>query len=388
MARGILGPLKPLKAQDAFEQDRKLRPTLSWPHLIALGIGAAMTTLTVFHVLSGDPIPEKSGQLFYVQLDPEAMQGYRPGEEPETQLTRFDAEALLAQKRGLRQVMTSGGQVVITPEKSGATPELVDARYASGDFFRMFDVPLQFGRGWTAAEDEGKARAAVLSKETNDKQFGGADSTGKTLRIDGNEFRIIGVLGPKPQLADLETLELKLDEAILQETPPLERGQPLLKLLFKIPHAQRLVLGALVVVANQMQEAVDDQAGEPVVQADALGHGLAPGGVHRNEDVAQLGLGQHCARLALHREGEDVGRPLFLAVLLVVGGHLGIVEKDHAHLSRVQAQQAEQPVAVLLEHGQVEMVRPGRFAWVQAGRHVQPSRPVFAGARRPLPCCS
>ena len=27
---------------------------------IALGIGASMTTLTVFHVLSGDPMPEKS----------------------------------------------------------------------------------------------------------------------------------------------------------------------------------------------------------------------------------------------------------------------------------------------------------------------------------------
>ena len=161
---------------------------------IALGIGASMTTLTVFHVLSGDPIPEKSEQLFYVQLDPEAMQGYRPGEEPETQLTRFDAEALLAQKRGLRQVMTSGGNVVISPDKSGATPELVDARYASGDFFPMFDVPLQFGRGWTAAEDEGKARVAVISKELNEKLFGGADSTGKTLRIAPYDFRIIGVL--------------------------------------------------------------------------------------------------------------------------------------------------------------------------------------------------
>ena len=161
---------------------------------IALGIGASMTTLTVFHVLSGDPIPEKSEQLFYVQLDPEAMQGYRPGEEPETQLTRFDAEALLAQKRGMRQVMTSGGNVVISPDKSGATPELVDARYASGDFFPMFDVPLQFGRGWTAAEDEGKARVAVISKELNEKLFGGADSTGKTLRIAPYDFRIIGVL--------------------------------------------------------------------------------------------------------------------------------------------------------------------------------------------------
>jgi putative ABC transport system permease protein len=42
---------------------------------IALGIGASMTTLTVFHVLSGDPIPDKSDRLFYVQLDPENMQG-------------------------------------------------------------------------------------------------------------------------------------------------------------------------------------------------------------------------------------------------------------------------------------------------------------------------
>ncbi|HJR14063.1 MAG TPA: ABC transporter permease, partial [Rhodanobacteraceae bacterium] len=28
---------------------------------IALGIGASMTTLTVLHVLSGDPLPDKSG---------------------------------------------------------------------------------------------------------------------------------------------------------------------------------------------------------------------------------------------------------------------------------------------------------------------------------------
>jgi hypothetical protein len=58
----------------------------------------------------------------------------------------------------------------------------------------MFDVPLQYGRGWTAAEDEGKARVVVVSKELNDKQFGGTDSVGRSLRIDGNEFRIIGVL--------------------------------------------------------------------------------------------------------------------------------------------------------------------------------------------------
>ena len=161
---------------------------------IALGIGASMTTLTVFHVLSGDPIPAKSDRLFYVQLDPESMRGFRPGEEPARQMTRFHSEALLKQKRGLRQTLMSGGNVVLSSDKPGSSPQLVDARYAASDFFPMFDVPLRYGRGWTAGEDEAKARVAVISRELNDKQFGGADSTGKTLRIDGNDFRIVGVL--------------------------------------------------------------------------------------------------------------------------------------------------------------------------------------------------
>ena len=161
---------------------------------IALGIGASMTTLTVFHVLSGDPIPAKSDRLFYVQLDPESMRGFRPGEEPARQMTRFDSEALLKQKRGLRQTLMSGGNVVLSSDKPGSSPQLVDARDAASDFFPMSDVPLRYGRGWTAGEDEAKARVAEISRELNDKQFGGADSTGKTLRIDGNDFRIVGVL--------------------------------------------------------------------------------------------------------------------------------------------------------------------------------------------------
>ena len=32
---------------------------------IALGIGASMTTLTVLHVLSGDPLPGRSADIHY-----------------------------------------------------------------------------------------------------------------------------------------------------------------------------------------------------------------------------------------------------------------------------------------------------------------------------------
>ena len=36
---------------------------------IAVGIGACMTTLTVFRAMSGDPIPQKSSRLFAPQID-------------------------------------------------------------------------------------------------------------------------------------------------------------------------------------------------------------------------------------------------------------------------------------------------------------------------------
>ncbi len=173
---------------------------------IALGIGASMTTLTVFYILSGDPIPAKSAKLFYPQIDPESKQGYVAGEEPQDQMTRFDAEKMLREKRGDRQAMMSGGSAAIEPDKQGLTPFAVDSRYTSADFFPMFETPFKYGRAWTAQDDDARARVAVISKDLNDKLFGGADSVGKPLRMNQVEFRIIGVLDrwrPTPRFYDM-----------------------------------------------------------------------------------------------------------------------------------------------------------------------------------------
>lgn len=172
---------------------------------IALGIGTSMTTLTVFHVLSGDPIPDKSDRLFYVQLDAANMHGYVAGEEPDRNMTRTDAEALLREARGTRQAMMSGGFIAVQPD-GDRTPFFTDARYTSADFFSMFDAPLAYGRAWNAEDDAARARVAVISAETNRKVFGGGDSTGSTLRINGSDYRVIGVLDawlPTPRFWDL-----------------------------------------------------------------------------------------------------------------------------------------------------------------------------------------
>ena len=173
---------------------------------IALGIGASMTTLTVFHILSGDPIPQKSDKLFYPRLDPRSARGFTPGEEPEEQMTRFDAEALLREKRGDRQALMTGGSLPVEGADGKLQPFSADARYTSADFFPMFDVPFRYGTGWSAADDEARSRVAVISSALNDKLFGGGNSIGKTLLAGDNRFRIIGVLDawrPTPKFYDL-----------------------------------------------------------------------------------------------------------------------------------------------------------------------------------------
>ncbi|WDS38024.1 ABC transporter permease [Pseudoxanthomonas sp.] len=173
---------------------------------IALGIGASMTTLTVFHVLSGDPIPGKSERLFHVQLDPELLAGYTPGDEPQQDLNRYDGETLLQQKQGKRQALMTGGSVTVEPAGGALKPFMLDARYTTPDFFAMFEVPFLFGRAWSANDDIAQARVVVIAKTLNDKLFNGVDSTGKTLRVDGHDLQIVGVIddwNPKPLFYDL-----------------------------------------------------------------------------------------------------------------------------------------------------------------------------------------
>ncbi|KAF1686750.1 ABC transporter ATP-binding protein [Pseudoxanthomonas broegbernensis] len=193
-----------LLALRSFRRNRVL--TALMVLAIALGIGACMTTLTVFHVLSGDPIPGKSKRLFVVQLDPRPAANRVPGEEPERMLTRFDAEELLRQKRARRQAMMAGGNGIVHPDGRTLKPFSVSMHFTSSDFFAMFEVPFRHGRGWSAGDDAARARVAVIAPELNEKLFGGADSTGRELRIDGHAFQVVGVLdawAPQPHFYNL-----------------------------------------------------------------------------------------------------------------------------------------------------------------------------------------
>lgn len=174
---------------------------------IAVGIGASMTIITVNYVMSSNPIPQKSDQLFYVQLD-----SWNPnspaddGFEPPDQVTYIDAMALMKSGKAFRQVASNRSGLVLEPQGEGERPFSVDTRNTWADFFQMFELPFIYGSGWDDSADQNLERVVVLSKEINERIFGGENSVGRNVRLNGLDFQVVGVMDeflPVPKFYDV-----------------------------------------------------------------------------------------------------------------------------------------------------------------------------------------
>ena len=176
---------------------------------IALGVAVVTVTFTVYHAMATNPIEHKSERLNAVTLDtwdPQEPYEEDKPEHPPTLMTYKDATHLYGSKAAPRALIMYKSGVLVLPERPGVKPFDALTRVTTHEFFSMFDVPFQYGSGWDAAADDARARVAVVSKALNDKLFGGANSVGRTLRMDNTDFRIIGVLKewrPVPKFYDL-----------------------------------------------------------------------------------------------------------------------------------------------------------------------------------------
>lgn len=176
---------------------------------IALGIGVSMTTLTVYYLMSGNPILHKNDVLYAVQLDSwdpqEAYDDDQPYQAP-WELTYNDAVALMQSDIPERSTATYKSGFTVDPSNDEVAPFLVVTRFTRTDLFSMFEVPFQYGGAWDRAADENSERQVVLSKETNEKAFGGEDSVGKQIKLDDRFYTVVGVIGdwfPTPKFYDV-----------------------------------------------------------------------------------------------------------------------------------------------------------------------------------------
>lgn len=174
---------------------------------IAVGIGACMTMVNIQHVMGGNPIPHRSDLLYHVQLDGwDPNQPAQEPDEPPDQVTWLDGSALLSAGKARRQVLSYRAARVMQPLDPEIRPFLVDARAATADFFPMFDVPFLHGQGWDKSADDSRQQVVVLGKEINDRIFVGENSVGRTVVMNGDTYRVTGVIdnwNPIPRFYDI-----------------------------------------------------------------------------------------------------------------------------------------------------------------------------------------
>ncbi|HEY6456676.1 MAG TPA: ABC transporter permease [Steroidobacteraceae bacterium] len=176
---------------------------------IGVGIGASMSMLTILHAAAGDPIPVKSGRLFVPQID---NFGPQPGAAPQgpdqlpTSLTYTDAVELVRAHNPARQAAMYPTTLTISAPGTEILALQGQALATDSGFFPMFNTSFEYGGPWTRVQDDAHAPVIVLARAFNDRLFGGTNSVGRSLLVNGKSYRIIGVMGswqPSPRFYDL-----------------------------------------------------------------------------------------------------------------------------------------------------------------------------------------
>jgi putative ABC transport system permease protein len=177
---------------------------------IGLGVAASMTTWSVFRAVSGNPLPEKSSQLFVPQIDNWGPNDIIKNGQPPNALAYRDAKAFMQTHAAPRQTALYAVRYAITPTRAAGEPFNVQGHAVYADFFPMFNVPFHYGSGWSHADDDAHAGLVVISQRLNERVFGGSNSVGRSIHLGDHDFRITGVLddwNPQPRFYDVSNRE-------------------------------------------------------------------------------------------------------------------------------------------------------------------------------------
>lgn len=166
---------------------------------IALGICVSTTFIALQHVFEKDPLPGKSRTLFNVRLDNWDPQRAWNAEDPKslpTQITYRDMRELMKSDIPARQTASFRSRFFIHPDPKVGRPYAENVRLVFADFFPMFNVRFQYGGPWDKAAEAKPEPVIVIGHDTNQKLFGGANSVGRTVRMEDRNYKVVGVLAP------------------------------------------------------------------------------------------------------------------------------------------------------------------------------------------------
>ena len=128
-------------------------PALSALMVCAIGLGIAVSSafITTYYLMAGDPIPEKSDQLFYVEIDtwdPDDPFDEDYPDRPPNQVSYRDMRSIMESEIPTYQSGMFKSSLTVQPEGADDKPYRASSRLCFSGFFPMFEVPFEFGGPW------------------------------------------------------------------------------------------------------------------------------------------------------------------------------------------------------------------------------------------------
>jgi hypothetical protein len=168
---------------------------------LALGIGANTAIFSLVHTVILKPLPFRDPAKLIAIWDTYSPQYDKLGISP-TELDAWNRQTDLFEQTAWYRYVSQDLDLTAT----GAEALEVHACIVSGSLFPTLGVAPELGRGFTASEDP---HSALLSHRLWRTRFGGDPAiAGRTVRLNDQEFTIVGVLPLEFQFPDWADLWL------------------------------------------------------------------------------------------------------------------------------------------------------------------------------------
>lgn len=162
---------------------------------IAVGIGVTMTSLSVYHMMSMDPMPQKSSQVHSVQLNTrDEGSTWSTVDDLPHQITYQDALNLYRAEIPKLKTPSFRTGYSIHFDDDSIKPFIEYIRVTGRPFFDIFDIQFIEGQPWTVEQEENAKMVTVISRELSEKLFGKESAIGKEIYFDDLLFRVVGVI--------------------------------------------------------------------------------------------------------------------------------------------------------------------------------------------------